>query len=176
MIKKLDTKLVYTNPWMTVREDHVQFADGSRGIYGVVEKPDFALIIPKENDNFYLVKNYRYTVSNWFWEFPQGSNQRVNDDMSVLALAELEEETGLKARSVSQIGHLYEAYGYSNQGFDVFLAENFTKTTQNLEASEAGMEVRKFSQAELERMIENGEVKDAPTIAAYGLLRIKRPA
>ncbi|MDQ3601656.1 MAG: ADP-ribose pyrophosphatase, partial [Actinomycetota bacterium] len=30
---------VYANPWMTVREDEVRRADGSDGIYGVVDKP-----------------------------------------------------------------------------------------------------------------------------------------
>src|SRR5690606_41318063 len=46
--KTLASTVVYRNPWMTVREDHVERPDGSRGIYGVVDKPDFALIIPAE--------------------------------------------------------------------------------------------------------------------------------
>src|SRR5690606_12855077 len=43
--KTLASTVVYRNPWMTVREDRVERPDGSRGIYGVVDKPDFALII-----------------------------------------------------------------------------------------------------------------------------------
>lgn len=46
MIKQLSTKTVYENKWMKVREDNVEFSNGSRGIYGVVEKPDFAMVIP----------------------------------------------------------------------------------------------------------------------------------
>lgn len=36
----------YVNPWMTVREDEIRRPDESVGIYGVVDKPDFALSYP----------------------------------------------------------------------------------------------------------------------------------
>lgn len=49
-IRALTTRVVYANRWMTVREDGVRRADGSEGIYGVVEKPDFAVIIPLADD------------------------------------------------------------------------------------------------------------------------------
>ena len=49
-IKTLSTKVVYANPWMTVREDAIERADGSPGIYGVVEKPDFAVVAAIEDD------------------------------------------------------------------------------------------------------------------------------
>src|ERR1043166_7588452 len=46
---------------------------GHLGIFGVVEKPDFSLIIPHERNGFHLVRQYRYPVASSFWEFPQGS-------------------------------------------------------------------------------------------------------
>ena len=39
-----------------------------------------------------------------------------------LAAAELREETGLHADELRHLGHLYEAYGFCSQGFDVYLA------------------------------------------------------
>ena len=53
---------VYANPWMTVREDEVRRADGSDGIYGVVDKPDYALVIPLDGDRLHLVEQFRYPV------------------------------------------------------------------------------------------------------------------
>lgn len=44
-MEQISSRVVYRNPWMTVREDEVRRADGSPGIYGVVEKPDFALTL-----------------------------------------------------------------------------------------------------------------------------------
>lgn len=47
MVDSLHSQEVYRNARMTVWEDQVQRADGSTGVYGVVDKPDFALVIPR---------------------------------------------------------------------------------------------------------------------------------
>jgi len=49
-IETTSTRLVYENRWMRVREDTIRRRDGSTGIYGVVEKPDFVIIVPVEDD------------------------------------------------------------------------------------------------------------------------------
>ena len=65
------TTVVYTNRWMTVREDKTLRHDGAEGTYGLVDKPDFALVVPYADDGFYLVEQYRYPVKGRYWEFPQ---------------------------------------------------------------------------------------------------------
>ena len=94
------SKVVYRNRWMTVREDETLRFDGRRGIFGVVAKPDFALIVPYSNNGgFYLVEQYRYPVRGRYWEFPQGSwDGQPDADPVALAAGELQEETGLRAR------------------------------------------------------------------------------
>lgn len=69
-MQRLSSHEVYRNPWMTVREDRVRRADGSTGIYGVVDKPDFALVLPRFQGGFWLVEQYRYPVDRRAWEFP----------------------------------------------------------------------------------------------------------
>ena len=49
-IETIGTRIVYQNRWVRVREDAIHRRDGSTGIYGVVEKPDFAVIAPCEDD------------------------------------------------------------------------------------------------------------------------------
>jgi hypothetical protein len=61
-IRALNSRVVYENKWMTVREDDVIRADGSTGIFGVVEKPDFALVIPFDGHGFSVVEQYRHPV------------------------------------------------------------------------------------------------------------------
>lgn len=175
MIKKLSSKIVYKNRWMTVREDEVEFKNGVKSIYGVVEKPDFSLIVPFNENKFYMVRQYRYPVQNSFWEFPQGSNEEKPDiDPRELALDELEEEVGLVAKKIKHIGFLYGTYGYSSQGFNVFLASDFSEGKQQLEDGEQGLEVGHFSVKDFERMIKNREIRDAHTVSAYGLLKVQR--
>lgn len=175
VIKQLSSKTIYENKWMKVREDGVEFPNGSKGIFGVVEKPDFAMVVPFEDGGFHLVKQYRYPVGKSFWEFPQGSyEERPEIDPVELAKGELKEETGLEARSIKKIGYLYEAYGYCNQAFHVFLAEDFQKGEQQLQESEQGMETAFFTIKQFEEMIINGDICDAPSISAYGLLKVQR--
>jgi 8-oxo-dGTP pyrophosphatase MutT (NUDIX family) len=96
------TTVVYTNRWMTVREDKTLRHDGAEGIYGLVEKPDFALVIPYADGGFHLVEQYRYAVKGRYWEFPQGSwEDKPDADPLALARGELAEETGLTAGAMT---------------------------------------------------------------------------
>src|SRR6476661_7570996 len=98
MITRLASRVVYRNRWMTVREDEVRLADGSAGIYGVVEKPDFALVVPFDGNGFYLVEQDRYPVGGRYLEFPQGSWEDAPEaELVDVASGELAEETGLRA-------------------------------------------------------------------------------
>ena len=49
-IETIGTRLVYENRWMRVREDAIRRRDGSSGIFSVVEKPDFVVIVPLADD------------------------------------------------------------------------------------------------------------------------------
>ncbi len=170
-IERTDRQLVYKNRWMMVWEDQVRFQDGSEGIYGVVDKPDFSLIVPWDGLGFYLVEQYRYPVRGRYWEFPQGSLESSPDiDVLEVARIELKEETGLIAESFEILGKLFEAYGFSNQGFTVFLATQLTLGLSNLEVSEMGMVYRRFELEEIWNLIDCGLMRDAPSIAALALV------
>jgi ADP-ribose pyrophosphatase len=172
-IQQLESKIVYENRWMTVREDKVLRSSGQTGIYGVVEKSDFAVIAAVENQQIYLVQQYRYPVAGRFWELPQGSWEKSETSPLELAAAELKEETGLIANKMIHVAHIFLAYGYSNQGYDVFFASELKQSNTNLDIEEADLIARSFHLSEVEAMIVNGEIKDATTIAAFGMLRLK---
>jgi ADP-ribose pyrophosphatase len=126
---------------MTVREDETLRFDGHKGIFGVVEKPDFSLIIPYSNGGFHLVEQYRYPVRERYWEFPQGSWEGQPDaDPVALAAGELQEETGLRAGSLVWLGHLFGSYGYCDQGFNVLLATHLLLGEARLAEEEMGGE------------------------------------
>jgi hypothetical protein len=61
-VDRLSSEVVYANAWMTVREDVVRHLDGSEGPYGVVEKPDFALVLPRGDGGFWMVEQFRYPI------------------------------------------------------------------------------------------------------------------
>jgi 8-oxo-dGTP pyrophosphatase MutT (NUDIX family) len=173
-MEQVSSRVVYRNPWMTVREDAVRRLDGSPGIYGVVEKPDFALVLPRWSDGFWLVEQYRYPVRRRAWEFPQGSwGDGGSGSLLDLARQELAEETGLRAATMTHLGHLFAAYGSSTQGFDVYVAAGLTEGPPDREITEQDMQHRAFTDDQVEQLIVSGELVDAPSLAALTLYRLR---
>ena len=171
-IKATRSRTVYKNRWMHVREDNIVRRDGSEGVYGVVEKPDFVTIAAVDAGRIHLVQQYRYPVRSRYWELPQGSwEQSPDTDPIDVARAELQEETGIEADEMIYGGHLFLAYGYSTQGYHVFLAKGLRRGKTHLEQEEQDLVARLFEVAAIEEMVRNGTIKDATTVAALGLLR-----
>ncbi|QUH04678.1 NUDIX hydrolase [Saccharopolyspora erythraea] len=166
-----NSREVYANAWMTVREDSVRRGDGSAGIYGVIDKPDYSLVIAVDGDRVHLVEQFRYPLGMRRWEFPQGTApDRAELDPTELAARELREETGLRAAQLLELGVLDVAAGMSSQRGRVFLATGISEGEHEREPEEQDMHSAWFPRAEFERMITSGEVTDAQSIAAYSLL------
>ncbi len=170
-IETLSSRIAYRNRWIRVREDAVRRADGSTGIYGVVERDDFAVIVPVAADgSIHLVEQYRYPVGGRYWELPQGAwEDAPGTDPAVLAAGELREETGLVAGRMTHLGHLFLAAGLATQGYDIFVAEDLTQATRALEVEEQGLVAHCFARAEIDAMILDGTIKDATTVAALAM-------
>ncbi|KAA9162084.1 NUDIX hydrolase [Amycolatopsis acidicola] len=170
-IRQLSSREVYRNSWMTVREDGIRRPDGTDGIYGVVDKPDYALVIPLDGDRLHLVEQYRYPLGLRRWEFPQGTAPGLADmDATELAARELREETGLVAGRMTDLGLLDVAPGMSSQRGRVFLATELTAGPHEREHEEQDMRTGWFSRTEFEKLITRAEITDAQSIAAYTLL------
>lgn len=176
VVQQLSSTQVYANRWMTVREDAVRRADGSPGVYAVVDKPDYALVIPYEDGRFHLVQQFRYPVGARRWEFPQGTApDRAEQPAEQLAARELAEETGLRAGRMQRLGRLDVAPGLASQRGTVFLATELERGQPCREPEEQDMRVAWFSRAEFERLAGGEGVVDAQSLAAYALLLLHGP-
>jgi len=174
-IETLSTRIVYENRWMRVREDEIRYRDGATGIYGVVVKPNFVVVVPLDSDGkLHLVEQYRYPIGARSWEFPQGAWEgRPDADPLEVARGELREETGFEAGEIVHVGRLYQACGYATQSYNIYLARKLRGAEARLEATEQDLIARAFPLAEVLDMAQNGGIKDASTVAALGLLRLK---
>jgi ADP-ribose pyrophosphatase len=176
LIKTISSREVYRNRWTSVREDVIEREDGVRGIYGVVDKDPACIVIPlertPEGDFLYLVRQYRYTVTQWAMEFPQGGWESSDVVPEELARGELREETGLLAQTMTQLAALQIAYGVLNQRQHVFLAEGLTHGETALEPEEHGLTVHRVTVAEFEAMLLDGRIVDNCTAAAWGVYKI----
>lgn len=170
-IRAVASRVVYQDPWMTLRRDEIERRDGSRGSYAVVEKADFALVIPAERGGFHLVEEYRYPLGRRTWGFPQGGFPAGRDgDPEELARLELAEETGLRAGHLARLGYLSTAHGITSQGCHVYLATGLSQGPHRREAEEQDMRHYWVTRAQFTNMIRNGSLTDDASVAAYTLL------
>jgi 8-oxo-dGTP pyrophosphatase MutT (NUDIX family) len=173
-IRTLSSRVVYTSPWLSIREDTLEYADGSPGLYSVIDKPDFAMVIPYENDGFHLVEQFRYPLQLRSWEFPSGSfAPGVTGSLEEMAAAELREETGFTAQNLVRLGYLHCANALTGEGGHMFLATGLTPGEPHREVTEQDMRQQWFPRDEVKRMIRDGVITDASTVAAYTLLTLR---
>ncbi|MGA9565128.1 MAG: NUDIX hydrolase [Candidatus Korobacteraceae bacterium] len=175
-IRQLSSRVVYRNKWMTVREDEIERDNGTCGIYGVIEKCDSAIILAIDGDTIYLVEQFRYPIGENSLEFPQGSLERNDVDPAEIARDELQAETGLVAGKLEYLGKIYIACGYANQKTYAFLATELRQAAGQRDAEEHDLTVRKVSLAQLQRLIRDNVIKDAQTLAAWGLYQARAAA
>jgi 8-oxo-dGTP pyrophosphatase MutT (NUDIX family) len=154
---------------MRVREDEILRSNGSKGIYGVVEKEDGAIILPIDQGRVWLVEQFRYTIQERALELPQGGWEIEVENPEELARGELKEELGLAAAEMTYLGWLWIAYGFTRQKHHVFLATGLTPTQNNPDPEEHDIVVRSVPIAEFEEMILNGTIRDNCTVSAWGL-------
>jgi 8-oxo-dGTP pyrophosphatase MutT (NUDIX family) len=168
-ITTLSSREVYRNPWMRLREDEILRSNGEKGIYGVVEKDEAAIILPIDNGRVWLVEQYRYTIQERALELPQGGWEMEIENPEELARGELREELGLVAAEMTYLGALWIAYGFTRQKQHVFLATGLTHTGKDPDAEEHDLVARSVTVAEFEMLMLNGTIRDGCTLAAWGL-------
>lgn len=168
-ITTLSSREVYRNRWMRVREDEIVRSNGQRGIYGVVDKDECAIILPIDGGHVWLVEQFRYTIQQRALELPQGGWEREVTDAEELARGELREETGLHAETMIYLGALWIAYGFARQKQHVYLATGLTQASTHRDVEEHDLTVHSLPVEEFERKMLNGEIADASTLAAWGL-------
>lgn len=168
-ITTVNSREIYRNPWMRLREDKILRSNGNEGIYGVVEKDDSAIILPIDQGCVWLVEQFRYTIQERALELPQGGWEMEVEDPEELARGELKEETGLAAREMTYLGTTWIAYGFTKQRQHVFLATGLTHVEKDPDPEEHDLIVRSVPVSEFEQMMLSGVVRDGCTLAAWGL-------
>ena len=167
-----ESHLKYDNPWISVTEHQVINPSGNQGIYGEVHFKNIAIgIIPiDDNDNIYLVKQFRFVLSQDSLEIPEGGGD-LSIDPLISAKRELKEETGLEAKQWTKLIELHLSNSVSDEKAIVYLARQLTQGETALEETE-DISITKVSLKEAYRMVNEHIITDAISVAAIQKLYI----
>jgi len=165
--KTKNSKIVYETEWMKIREDEVVRPDGSDGKYSYVETfgPSVYIAPITDEDEVYIIAQWRYPTKTYSWELPGGGGDSTNVLES--AKRELKEETGLEADEWVEVGRLQPMDGITSEIEHVFVARGLRETSDHKQNDEGIVEVKKVSFDDFSEMISNGQITDAQTIAAF---------
>jgi 8-oxo-dGTP pyrophosphatase MutT (NUDIX family) len=170
--KCLSSRTVYTNPWMTVREDQVVRPDGKPGIYGVVQtRIATGVVALTPAQEVVLVGQYRYPTKMYSWEIIQGGTDADEDPMHACR-RELQEEAGLIAKSWYALsGEIHLSNCISSEIGFIYLAEDLTETAASPDGTEV-LRIRRVPLRDAVRMALSGEIVDA--VSVLGVLLAER--
>ncbi|WP_029604951.1 NUDIX domain-containing protein [Kozakia baliensis] len=172
----LSTRTAYKNKWTALREDIIRRPNGQDGLYGVVERGEFVVILPlgesPDGPTVTLVRQYRYPIHARLWELPMGMwESKPNAAAEDVAAGELREETGLIADKLIYTGSMFQGAGYSTQKGHIYLAAGLRQGPTAREATEDDMSCHTLPLAEFEQMIARGDIACMVTLAAFARLR-----
>lgn len=168
--KKLDSKLIYENPWFSVREDRVINPGGGHNVYGHIRfKRKAIAIVPLDEDGYtWIVGQDRYTLGEYSWEVPMGASESGEEPLAT-AHRELKEETGLSAGRMTPLMRLHTSNSVTDEEGFVFVAEDLHEGETQFDEMEV-LDIRRLPLDEVVAMIGRGEMTDAISVAA--ILRI----
>lgn len=154
---------------MRVYKYKTVFPDSKIKDYFVLDRySPFSVVVPLFDDQTtILVGQYRVPVEAYSWEYPMGS-VRSKPPLAT-AKQELKEETGFTAKKYIKLGEYYLAPGFSNQIMHVFLGLGLTAGTPDPEPYEY-LTTQKVKLETVKNMIEDGTIKDGPTVLANSLV------
>ncbi len=173
-IKTLKSEQRYTGKIFSLVIDEVEYPSGNRSVREIASHPGGAVVVPLfEDGSILLVHQFRYPMKRHLYELPAGKLD-ANEDPTICAARELEEETGYVAGTLEKLTAIYTTPGFCNEQLHIYLATNLTTSPrgQRLEEGEIDLTVKRLSLEETVTMIENGDIVDGKTIC--GILLTER--
>ena len=170
---QVSSKIVYQNPWITVREDQTRDLAGDLGIYGYLESRDSCMIVTVDDkERIYLARGFRYPSQSFGWELPGGGGD--GEDLLAASKRELEEETGITAQSWDKLGEAYVCNGLMTEKMAVYLARDLSFGGHKEQSDEVFSDMRFFTCDEIDALIAQGEINDCQTLAGLHYYQLWR--
>lgn len=171
--KNLNTTVIHETPWIQVKADECE-VDGKVITYTYTKRKDEGpLIIAEENNKIWLVRQYRYPIKKFVWQFPV-EGKTPEESWQAAAQRGITEEIGKKAQQLIEIGVFHPDPGGIEQICHCFYATNLESvdSTHHTTRDEIeDLEIKAFTLEEIETMVQSGEICDGWTLSGLYLFQ-----
>ncbi len=162
--KTLNSQLVFRGRIIDVILDDIELPDGSRSTREVVlHNGGVCVAALTENEELYFVRQHRYPYHRDLLELPAGKLEKGEDPMKA-GIRELEEECGVVADRVIDMGTIYPTVAYCSEIIYLYCATGLHFTNQKLDEGEF-LSVEKIPLSSAVDMVMKGEIADSKTVA-----------
>ncbi len=171
----LEERLVYQNPWISLREFQAEAPTGARTVYGVIGFKNLAVgVLPIHDDgSIVLVGQHRFPLRDYSWEVPEGGVPLDADPLEG-ARRELKEEAGLEASGWTRALSYQLSNSVSDERGIAYIATGLSDVGSEPDATEELALARVPFREALEQAL-CGRIQDMITVAillrAYHMAR-----
>jgi ADP-ribose pyrophosphatase len=164
-VKVNQRTLVRAGRVFDITVENVTFTGGLTLDLEIIRHPGASAVVALTKEfQVLMLRQYRHAVGHYIWEIPAGTFSGREDPLAC-ARRELTEETGYRAGSWEPLGAVTPLAGYSDERIHLYLARELAPAEQNLDPDEI-LEVHSVPLDEVSRMVADGRIEDAKTIAA----------
>ncbi len=143
------------------------------GDYFIVDTPGSAMVIPQTVDGrFAMVRQFRYIQQEWMVEFPCGGLE-ADESPAEAAAREGKEEAGATGGTLTKIGEFVPYNGIASELCYLFHIVDAELVDSAPEVDEQ-LELVLCTEAEIDKLIRQGSIRDGMTLAAWQLFKAKR--
>lgn len=153
-------------------QDTVRLVNGKTATRVYLAHRGASAIVPVEDGQVYLVRQYRYPIGRTTWELPAGKREAGQTPLAC-AKAELAQETGLRAARWKKLAVFTPSNAFSTEFLHIYVAQGLTRGKDCPDEDEF-IHVKRFPLDTVYRWIRSGKIQDAKTI--IGLLLYKDAA
>jgi 8-oxo-dGTP pyrophosphatase MutT (NUDIX family) len=166
----LSNETRYENPWIKVEEHQVINPAGNPGIYGKVHFKNVAVgIIPiDEENNTWIVGQYRYPLNEYSWEIIEGGGKMGVDPLEA-AKRELLEEAGIVAEDWELLARVHTSNSVSDELGLIYVARKLSFTTATPEETEQ-LQIKKIQLNELVKWALENKITDS--LSLIGIFKL----
>jgi 8-oxo-dGTP pyrophosphatase MutT (NUDIX family) len=171
----LSRRLIYTSPWIRVREDRYRHRRGAEGLYVVCgfQRTACGVLALDDQDRVILVGQWRYPLETYSWELPEGGGETSESPFEAIR-RELAEEAGLGARTWEPLCHFHPSNSSTEEETFLFLATGLSPVEGHHAEDDEELLLHREPFQDCLRRVLSGELTDSLTVVALLALQARR--